>query len=143
MSGDLIEARQPGGGKFKALEEAPGSYVKARIGEKAVAPGPAPVAVEKAAEPKLKRPSAKTKSAGKARTRKAVAEPRVADDLTAIAGIGPKIAAVLQKKGITSYAALAAMTPDEIKNRLLTEGSGYARFDTSGWPAAAKQLSSE
>jgi predicted flap endonuclease-1-like 5' DNA nuclease len=49
----------------------------------------------------------------------------------------------LQKKGITSYAALAAMTPDEIKTRLLTEGSGYARYDTSGWPAEAKQLSSE
>jgi predicted flap endonuclease-1-like 5' DNA nuclease len=143
MGGDLIEARQPGSGKFKALEDAPGSYVKARIGEEAVAPFPAPVAVEKAAEPKLKRPSAKTVSAEKASTKKADAEPVVADDLTAIAGIGPKIASVLQKKGITSYAALAAMTPDEIKTRLLTEGSGYARFDTSGWPAMAKQLSSE
>ncbi len=143
MSGDLIEARQPGSDRFKALEAAPGSYVKARIGEEAVAPFPAPVAVEKAAELKVKRPSAKTISAEKARTTKTVAEPGVADDLTAITGIGPKIASVLQKKGITSYAALAAMTPDEIKTRLLTEGSGYARFDTSGWPAVAKQLSSE
>lgn len=32
LSGDLIEARQPGGGKCKALEDAPGSYVKARVG---------------------------------------------------------------------------------------------------------------
>jgi predicted flap endonuclease-1-like 5' DNA nuclease len=99
--------------------------------------------VEKAAEPKVEKPSAKTISAEKARTTKAAAEPGVADDLTAITGIGPKIASVLQKKGITSYAALAAMTADEIKTRLLTEGSGYARYDTSGWPAEAKQLSSE
>ncbi len=143
LSGDLIEARQPGSGKFKVLEDAPGSYVKVRLGEEAVAPFPEPVAVEKAAEPEVKKPSAKTISAEKARTKKAVDEPGVVDDLTAITGIGPKIASVLQKKGITSYAALAAMTADEIKTRLLTEGSGYARFDTSGWPAVAKQLSSE
>ncbi|MGB5651718.1 MAG: class I poly(R)-hydroxyalkanoic acid synthase [Sedimenticolaceae bacterium] len=143
MTGGLVEARQPGDGKFKALEEAPGSYVKARIGEQAVAPFPAPVAVEKAAVPRVKKPSAKTISVEKARTTKAVAEPGVTDDLTAITGIGPKIASVLQKKGITSYAALAAMTADEIKTRLLTEGSGYARYDTSGWPAEAKRLSSE
>ena len=143
MSGGLIEARQPGSGKFKALEDAPGSYVKARSGEEAVAPFPAPVAVEKAAAPKIDKPSAKTISTEKAGTTKAVAKAGVADDLTAITGIGPKIASVLQKKGITSYAALAAMTADQIKTRLLTEGSGYARYDTSGWPAEAKELSSE
>ena len=32
MGGGLIEARQPGSGQFNALEDAPGSYVKARIG---------------------------------------------------------------------------------------------------------------
>ncbi|MGB5562749.1 MAG: class I poly(R)-hydroxyalkanoic acid synthase [Sedimenticolaceae bacterium] len=143
MTGGLVEARQPGDGKFKALEEAPGSYVKARIGEQAVAPFPAPVAVEKAAVPRVKKPSAKTISVEKARTTKAVAEPGVVDDLTAITGIGPKLASVLHNKGITSYAALASMTADEIKTRLLTEGSGYARYDTSGWPAEAKRLSSE
>jgi polyhydroxyalkanoate synthase len=143
MSGDLIDARQLGSGKFKALEDAPGSYVKARGGEEAVAPFRAPLAVDKAAAPKVKKPSAKRISAGKTRTTKTVAESGVADDLTAITGIGPKIASLLQKKGIASYATLAAMTADEIKTRLLTEGSGYARYDTSGWPAEAKQLSSE
>ena len=143
MSGASIAARQPGSGKFKALEDAPGSYVKARIGEEAVVPSPAPVAVKQAAGTKVEKPSAKTVSAKKARTTKAVAEPGVADDLTAITGIGPKLASVLQKKGITSYAVLAAMTADEIKARLLTEGPAYARYNTSGWPAAAKQLSSQ
>jgi predicted flap endonuclease-1-like 5' DNA nuclease len=142
MGGKLVKARQPGSGRFKALEDAPGSYVKARIGEESVAPFPAPVAVEAAAPPKVERPSAKTVSAKKARTKKAAAEPGPADDLTAIIGIGPKLAAVLQKNGITSYAALAAMTADEIKTRLLTEGSGYARYDASAWPAEAKRLSS-
>jgi poly[(R)-3-hydroxyalkanoate] polymerase subunit PhaC len=32
MSGEMIEARVPGSGSFKALEDAPGSYVKMRIG---------------------------------------------------------------------------------------------------------------
>ena len=139
----MVKARQPGSGKFKALEDAPGSYVKARIGEEAVTPSPAPVAVEKAAQPKARKSLAKTVSVQKAGKTKAVAKPRVADDLTAITGIGPKIAAVLQKKGVTSYAALAVMTADEIKTLLLTEGSGYARYNTSGWPAQAKRLSSE
>lgn len=32
MAGEMIEARVPGSGSFKALEDAPGSYVKMRIG---------------------------------------------------------------------------------------------------------------
>lgn len=32
MSGEMVDARIPGSGKFKAIEDAPGSYVKVRLG---------------------------------------------------------------------------------------------------------------
>jgi len=148
MSGDLIAARQPGSSEFKVLEDAPGSYVKARIGAAgAVASQPVePVAEKKASKtqaPKREKPAVKADSSEKAWTIKATESSQAADDLTAITGIGPKLARVLQQKGITSYAALAAMSAQEIKTLLLSEGSGYTRYDTSGWPEQAKSLLSK
>ena len=49
MSGDLMAARQPGSGKYKVLEDAPGSYVKARSGTGkviSVASAPVPAATK-------------------------------------------------------------------------------------------------
>ncbi len=146
MTGGLIEARQPGSGKFKALEDAPGSYVKARIGEGAVAASPvapapkSPAKASKAAESKVVKPAVKADAPKQARTKKADVKLQVVDDLTAISGIGPKLASVLQQKGITSYAKLSSMSADDIKALLLSEGSGYSRYDTSSWPEQAKQL---
>ena len=150
MSGDLIAARQPGSGKYKVLEDAPGSYVKARSGTGkviSVASAPVPAATKTAPKPKA------------AKARKAVVKPDVpekawtikavdvaqaaADDLTAITGIGPKLSDVLRQKGITSYAKMAAMSAEEIKSLLLSAGSGYARYDTSSWPEQAKLLLSK
>ena len=143
MSGDLVAARQPGSSKFKVLEDAPGSYVKARSGSTvAVAPPKLPAAAKtesNAKAPKAVKPAVKSGSP-KAWTIKAVDVSKAADDLTAITGIGPKLAAVLQQKGITSYAAIAAMSAEEIKTLLLSEGTGYSRYDTSSWPEQAKLL---
>ncbi|MCB1850587.1 MAG: class I poly(R)-hydroxyalkanoic acid synthase [Gammaproteobacteria bacterium] len=146
MSGEMVAARVPGSGSFKALEDAPGAYVKKRLGETVVAP-PKPTRAGVTQPNKMKAAPAKrtavTDDTGeKAWTIKAVVEPRaaVADDLTAISGIGPKLSAVLQKRGITSYAALAAMSADQIKALLLSEGAGYARYDTSTWPQEAERL---
>ncbi|HXK56507.1 MAG TPA: class I poly(R)-hydroxyalkanoic acid synthase, partial [Gammaproteobacteria bacterium] len=143
MSGDLVAARQPGSSKFKVLEDAPGSYVKARSGSTvAVAPPKLPAAAKtesNAKAPKAVKPAVKSGSP-KAWTIKAVDVSKAADDLTAITGIGPKLAAVLQQKGITSYAAIAAMSAEEIKTLLLSEGPGYSRYDTSSWPEQAKLL---
>lgn len=45
---------------------------------------------------------------------KTAAQPRKADDLKAISGIGPKLEKVLNRSGIDTYAQLAALTEAEI-----------------------------
>jgi polyhydroxyalkanoate synthase len=62
------------------------------------------------------------------------------DDLTRISGIGPKLSALLKEKGIDSFARLASMEAQAIKDLLLSEGSGYSRYDTSSWPDQAREL---
>jgi len=137
MSGDMIDARQPGKGKFKVLENAPGSYVKMRIGDKSLAP----VVQKPNPKPKQVKSVVAADASKTAWTIKAVeSTPAVADDLTAITGIGPKLATVLQKKGISSYASLATKSAEEIKALLLSEGTGYSRYDTTTWPEQAKKL---
>ena len=123
MSGEQVEARQPGKGPFKALEDAPGSYVKIRIGNNECAPK---IAETPVAPVKAKKPDA------------AAVESR--DDLTRISGIGPKLSALLQEKGIDSFAKLASMEAQAIKDLLLSEGSGYSRYDTTTWPDQAREL---
>ncbi|MGB7343211.1 MAG: helix-hairpin-helix domain-containing protein [Pirellulaceae bacterium] len=55
-----------------------------------------------------------------------------ADDLTKIEGIGPKIAEHLAANGISSYALLAAATPDQLRE-ILAAG-GYSAHDPGTWP---------
>lgn len=52
----------------------------------------------------------------------AVQEAPVSEDLKAIEGIGPKIAAALQAAGINSYADLAAASGDDLRNILKEAG---------------------
>jgi len=61
-----------------------------------------------------------------------------ADELTAISGIGPTYAAVLQEADITSYAQLAGLTPDEI--RAIFRDAGKRAPNTSTWPEQAADL---
>ncbi len=58
-------------------------------------------------------------------------------DLTAIEGIGPKAAALLKKKGIKSWADLAAKSPGQLKE-LLSSQKGFAHVDPSTWTRQAK-----
>lgn len=62
------------------------------------------------------------------------------DDLTAISGIGPAYAAVLQKAGITGYAQLADLAPDEIRD--VFRNAGKRAPNTSTWPQQAAELAS-
>jgi len=59
-----------------------------------------------------------------------------ADDLTRIAGIGPKISNVLQAAGITTYAQLAATKVDRL-GQILDE-SGVRLADPGTWPEQAR-----
>jgi predicted flap endonuclease-1-like 5' DNA nuclease len=59
------------------------------------------------------------------------------DDLTAIEGIGPKIAGLLQAAGITTYARLADAEVDQLRQMMKeADLGGIAHPDT--WPQQAK-----
>ncbi len=74
---------------------------------------------------------------------KAVSEPAPApasgekDDLKKIEGIGPKISEVLNNAGISTFAALAEMAPETIKEILANAGPQYNRADPTTWPRQA------
>lgn len=56
------------------------------------------------------------------------------DDLKIVEGIGPKIAALLNKAGITTWKGLAETSVDRIKEILDAAGPAYQIHDPSTWP---------
>ncbi len=95
------------------------------------------VAAKKASKSSKKRISKKSQGVKK---RKSTAQKQ--DDLTRIEGIGPKIAADLQKAGVDSFAKLAKSSSTKIK--AILKGPGKASSDPTSWPyqaslAAAKK----
>jgi small subunit ribosomal protein S2 len=62
----------------------------------------------------------------------------VADDLTQVEGIGPKIAEIFQANGINTFADLAKRTEDELNEILIAEGSNYGSKNPASWPKQAK-----
>ncbi|MCD4672622.1 MAG: hypothetical protein K8R77_08165, partial [Anaerolineaceae bacterium] len=73
-------------------------------------------------------------------TPKAASPTTKADDLKCIEGIGPKTEGILNQAGITSFEALATLTPDEIKEILRTAKS---RGVPTTWPEQAKLAASK
>jgi len=66
-----------------------------------------------------------------------VPPPPETDDLQRIEGIGPKISALLQENGISTFAQLAATDVDRLTHIL--EENGFGRLaDPSTWPEQAK-----
>lgn len=59
------------------------------------------------------------------------------DDLTVIEGIGPKIAAILQSAGITTYAQLAHTEAARLEAILDAAGSRYRLANPTTWPEQA------
>lgn len=62
----------------------------------------------------------------------------VVDDLEKVEGIGPKIAEALNEAGVDSFAKLAEMTPDAIREVLANAGSQFASHDPATWPKQAQ-----
>ncbi len=76
-----------------------------------------------------------TKSA-KTQTEKPAPAP-VADDLTIVEGIGPKIAEILKAAGIATFAQLASSKPAAIKTILDAAGKKFQMHDPATWPKQA------
>ena len=61
----------------------------------------------------------------------------VADDLTRIEGIGPKISALLQEAGISTFAQLAGTTVERL-GQIIAQADLTALADPSTWPEQAR-----
>ena len=75
----------------------------------------------------------KPETSGEGETSKAPAEP---DDLRRIEGIGPKISALLQTAGLTTFAQVAATEADSL-TQILREG-GIRMANPATWPEQAQ-----
>lgn len=62
------------------------------------------------------------------------------DQLEAIEGVGPQIAALFHKNGIHRFAQIADMTPEAINKILAAGGSAYAIAQPHTWPFQARLL---
>lgn len=60
--------------------------------------------------------------------------PIIPDDLKIVEGIGPKIEQLLNKEGILTFAQLANISPERIKEILVAAGSRFQMHDPTTWP---------
>ena len=86
--------------------------------------------LDKAETAKKKESDAKAKAP---KAKKAAAKSD-GDDLKKIEGIGPKIAEILQSKGVMTFADLAGTDIDILKAHLDEAGSRYRMHDPTTWP---------
>ncbi|HLU51133.1 MAG TPA: 50S ribosomal protein L17 [Flavobacteriaceae bacterium] len=86
----------------------------------------------------------RSRGSAKAKTTAApvAAEAPVADDLAKVEGIGPKVAELFAQSGLTTFAALAAASAEDLKAILDAEGGVYSAMDPTSWPQQA-QLAAE
>ncbi len=121
---------------------APKKAAKAEVVE-AVAPVAevveAPVAevVETPAAPKKEAKAEAPAAEEKAAAPKKAKGPKL-DDLKIIEGVGPKIETLLKEGGISTWAELAAVSVDRLKELLEEAGPRYNIHDPSTWPAQSK-----
>ncbi|MBN1820085.1 MAG: 50S ribosomal protein L27 [Prolixibacteraceae bacterium] len=62
------------------------------------------------------------------------------DDLKKLDGVGPKLAEILNEAGINTYADLAGISVEKMKEILEAAGSRYASKDPAPWIEQAKGL---
>lgn len=106
---------------------------------KAVKAEAAPKPVAAKAKPAVKAPVKVAKPRAKAQPSVARAAAPKADDLKLISGIGPKLQAVLNERGIRAFADIAAWTAEDIA--LIDEELGFeGRIGRDDWIGQAKAL---
>ncbi len=126
--------KKPKPAKKAVKQEAPAPVVEA----------PKPVVEAPAPEPKAEAPAPQAVAATPPPAPKAgekIALPSgkkiKRDDLTAIEGIGPKIAELLTNAGIATWADLAIAEYDRLKGILNDAGSRYQMHNPTTWPKQA------
>ncbi len=70
--------------------------------------------------------------------RRVLGHPVALDDFEVVEGIGPRIAQVLHAAGITTWAELAASTPEQLKAVLDAAGDRFRVHDPASWPRQAE-----
>ncbi|WP_458790466.1 50S ribosomal protein L21 [Yoonia sp. MH D7] len=137
--GDIMETGADKSGVKAAINGAgfkiEPAYVGAPTSKKAAAAAERaskPKADKKAAAPKAKaEPKAKAAPKAKAKTD--------GDDLTQISGVGPVIVGKLNDLGVTTFAQIAAWTPEDIES--MDEKLNFkGRIDRDNWLAQAADL---
>lgn len=84
----------------------------------------------------------KAKAVPKTKKEKVVEDAAIADDLTKIEGIGPKIAKLLEADGIKTFKDLAKATGKKLKSILEAAGAKFQMHDPASWPKQAKLAAS-
>lgn len=69
--------------------------------------------------------------------------PANGDDLTRIKGLGPKLAALLSEFGITTFAQIAAFTPEEVERIDAKLGRFAGRITRDQWVEQARLLAAK
>jgi predicted flap endonuclease-1-like 5' DNA nuclease len=100
-------------------------------------------APKKAAAPAKKKvapakPKAVAKKVAAPKAKAVKATPTKKDDLKKIEGVGPKIAQILQEKGILSFADLGKAKVTTLKSYLAEAGPRYKMHQPGTWPKQAK-----
>jgi predicted flap endonuclease-1-like 5' DNA nuclease len=123
--------------KAEAKPAAPKAAVAAKPAAKAAAPKAAAKPAVKAAAPKAAAKPVVKAAAPKA-AKPAAAKVAVADDLTKIEGVGPKIAELLKAAGIVTFKDLAAAKAATVKSILDAAGKRFQMHDPATWADQSK-----
>jgi len=113
------------------------SGVKSAVGAGSVAADAAPVAAAPAPKKKAA-PKAEASPEPKAAP-KAAAAPAGADDLKKLSGVGPALEKKLHEAGVTSFAQIAAWSPEDVA-AMDEKLSFKGRIDRDGWIDQAAKL---
>lgn len=139
---DILESGAGASGVKAALNGS--GFMSAAMIERAANPGmpssdKAAAAAARASAPKAAKPAAKAAAPAKEAPAKAEAG---ADDLTRISGVGPVIVKKLHANGITTFAQIAAWTPEDVAamDELL---NFKGRIDRDEWLKQAAEFASE
>ncbi|WP_299554533.1 50S ribosomal protein L21 [uncultured Tateyamaria sp.] len=106
-----------------------------------VAAAAAPKKAKKAAAPKAEAPKAEAPKAEPKKEAKKVAPKKAAaggDDLKELSGVGPALEKKLHENGVTTFAQIAAWTPEDVAD-MDEKLSFKGRIEREGWIAQAQE----